>query len=92
VSPAPATPESQVILNLDELYAFHIGGAPVEPEIINLHNKRVEQSVISISIKIAHAIEMVQKTKEMTANSERMLVKAYLELEELYTKLGDENQ
>jgi hypothetical protein len=67
-----------------------MGGASVEPEIINLHDKRIEQSVISISVKIANAIEMIQKTKEMTANSERMLVKAYLELEELYTKLGDD--
>lgn len=59
----------------------------MEPEVISLHDKRVEQSIISIGAKIADAIEMIQTAKEMASSSEDVLIKAQLELEELYVGL-----
>ncbi len=59
----------------------------MEPGIIYLKNKRMEQSVTSISAKITSAVEMVQKAKVMMNMSENMLIKAQLELEELYIAL-----
>ncbi len=47
-------------------------------------DKRLEQSVVHIGAKIADAVELVQRAKEMTANSEDALIKAQLELEELF--------
>ncbi len=63
----------------------------MKPEVINLHDKRMEQSVISISAKIADAVEMVQKAKELTASSEDVLAKAQLALEELYIALDKQS-
>jgi len=61
------------------------------PEIINLHDKRLEQSleqsVVNISAQIADAIEMTQKAKSLSADSEAMLIQAHVGLEELYTQL-----
>jgi hypothetical protein len=59
----------------------------VETKVINLHDKWLEQSVISISAKVADAVEMVQQAKEMTISSESVLIKAQLALEELYIAL-----
>ncbi len=53
-------------------------------------DKQTEQSIVSISAKIADAVEMVRKAKEMTARSERILIKVQLELEELCVALGGE--
>lgn len=61
-------------------------------EVINLRDKRLEQLIISIGAKIANAVEMVQKAKEMTANSEETLIQAHLDLEELYIALEKENR
>lgn len=66
---------------------IHMGGTLVEPEIIDLHHKRIEQSVVGIRAKLADAVEMVRRAKEMAANSENVLIKAQLELEELYIAL-----
>ena len=63
----------------------------MESEVINLQDKRIEQSVVGISVKIADVVEMVQKAKEMTISSEDILVKAQMELEELYIALDKEN-
>ncbi|MEN6412836.1 MAG: hypothetical protein ABFC84_08735 [Veillonellales bacterium] len=59
----------------------------MRPEVINLHDKRIEQSVVRISAKIADAVKMVQKAKEMAISSEDVLIKAQLELEEIYIVL-----
>lgn len=59
----------------------------METKVINLHDKWLEQSVISISAKVADAVEMVQQAKEMTISSESVLIKAQLALEELYIAL-----
>lgn len=56
-------------------------------EIINLHDKIMRQSIVNISVKIADAVEMVQKAKEMAASSEDVLIKAQQELERLYVRL-----
>lgn len=58
-------------------------------EKVNLKEKRLEQSIVGISAKIADAIEMARKAKGMVAESEETLVKAHLALEELYMSLND---
>ncbi len=64
-----------------------MGGALVKPGAINLQNKILEQRVLSISAKVANAVDMVQRAKKMTIDSENMLIEAQLELEELYIAL-----
>lgn len=59
----------------------------MEPKVIDLREKCLEQSIIGISAKIANAVEMVQKAKELTASSEDVLIRAQLGLEELYLGL-----
>ncbi len=43
-------------------------------EIINLHEKRMEQSIIAISTKIADALELLQQTNKTAAAAEGMLI------------------
>ncbi len=59
----------------------------MKPGAINLQNKILEQRVLSISAKVANAVDMVQRAKKMTIDSENMLIEAQLELEELYIAL-----
>ncbi|MDD2574289.1 MAG: hypothetical protein WCS98_07975 [Bacillota bacterium] len=59
------------------------------PEIITLWGKRTEQSIISISEKVSDAMEMLQKAKKAVARSEGLLIKAQLELEELFIGLNE---
>ncbi len=56
----------------------------MKPEIIDLWGKQLEQRIISISAKVADAVEKVQEAKEKIASSEDMLIKTQLELEELF--------
>lgn len=51
------------------------------------HNKWLKESMLSISNKITDAAEMVQKSKEMAAGSEAVLLKAQLELKALLAAL-----
>ena len=62
------------------------------PEIINLQDKRTEQSVVGISAKIANAVELIKKAKEMTSLSEDVLIMAQLELEKLYIALDKQSK
>ena len=64
----------------------------MEQEVMNLQAKWLEQSVISISAKIADATKMVQRSKEMEASSETVLIKAQMELKELYATMEQENK
>ncbi len=57
-----------------------------------LQDKWLAQSIVSISAKIADATEMVQKSKEMAASSEAVLLKAQTELKELFMALTQENR
>ncbi|MCC8122837.1 MAG: hypothetical protein LIO58_04785 [Oscillospiraceae bacterium] len=59
----------------------------MESEIIHLHDKRVEHLVISMSAKIADAVDMIQKAKSITGCAEDLLLKTQLELEELFLSL-----
>lgn len=59
----------------------------MEIEVINLRDKRLEQAVVSISAKLADAIEMARQAKMLSADSEAMLIQAQLELEELFVQL-----
>lgn len=58
-----------------------------ESEVINLQDKRIERLLVSISAMIADAIEIAQKAKAMSADSEEKLTLAQLELENLYIQL-----
>ncbi len=61
----------------------------METEITDLRNKRIEQSIVSISVKIGHAMKKIQDVKEMASDSENMLIMALQELEELYVSLDN---
>lgn len=58
-----------------------------EREVINLQEKRIERMLVSISAMIADAIEIAQKAKAMSVDSEEKLTLAQLELENLYIQL-----
>ncbi len=60
----------------------------MEREVINLLDKRVERSLVSISAMVADAIEMAQKAKTLSVDSEEKLTLVQLELENLYLQLG----
>ncbi|MFY9174965.1 MAG: hypothetical protein WAO24_06435 [Peptococcia bacterium] len=59
----------------------------MESDDTNLHGNRVDRSVINISARIADAVEMMQKAKEMTASSTNILITVQKELEELFLSL-----
>jgi len=59
----------------------------MEREVINLQDKRIERLLVSISAMIADAIEIAQKAKAMSVDSENKLTLAQLELENLYIQL-----
>lgn len=56
-------------------------------EVINLRDKRLEQSILGISTEIVNAVEMAEKSKKLAANTEDILKRTQLELEELYLGL-----
>ena len=60
----------------------------METKVIGLRDKRLEQSVVSISVKIADVLEMTQKARALSADSEAKLIKVHLELEELYAQIN----
>lgn len=61
----------------------------MKPEVINLRNKRIGQFITSIGAKVADAVELCQKAKELSASSEGILITAQRELEELYVSLDE---
>lgn len=56
----------------------------MKPKIIDLHQARIEQSLLKMSEKIATAIELSHKAKDLSAHSETLLIRAHQDLEELY--------
>lgn len=62
----------------------------MESYVNSLQDKWLAQTIASISAKTADAAEMVQKSKEMAAGSEAILIKAQLELKELLMALEQE--
>lgn len=63
----------------------------MESGIIDLRDKQTEQLIINISAKVADAVEEMEKAKKIITNSEDVLIKAQLELEQLFLMLGPEN-
>jgi len=59
----------------------------MEREVINLQDKRIKRLLLSISAMIADAIEIAQKAKAMSVDSEKKLTLVQLELENLYEQL-----
>lgn len=59
----------------------------MERVVINLQDKRIERLLVGISAMIADAIEIAQKAKAMSVDSENKLTLAQLELENLYIQL-----
>ena len=60
----------------------------MEPEIIDLRDKQLEQAIVGISAKIATVIEMTQKGKAVSADSLAVLIQIQMELEDLYIQLN----
>lgn len=60
----------------------------MEANIINIEQKRIEQTLSAIGSKIAVARELSLKTKELTANCELLLIAIQQEIENLYISLG----
>lgn len=61
-------------------------------EIISLRDKKIEQSLVRISAKVADAVEITQQAKPLSADSKNQLIQASLELEELYLVMGEHGQ
>ena len=79
-------------MNWGVLQMIVYGGAYVEREVIYLRNKRTEQVIVSIGAKLADAVELSQKAKELSANSDALLMDVQRELEELYEIIGDRDE
>lgn len=62
----------------------------MEREAVNLYEKRIKQSLSRIGAKIADATDLSQKSKQLSANSEALLINALRDLEELYVSLNDQ--
>jgi len=62
----------------------------MEREAVNLYEKRIKQSLSRIGAKIADAADLSQKSKQLSANSEALLIAALKDLEELYVSLDDQ--
>ena len=60
----------------------------MEPEIIDLRDKRLEQAIVRISAKIATVIETTQKGKAVSADLLATLIQIQLELEDLHIQLN----
>lgn len=59
----------------------------MEEKIISLQDKRLERSLVSISIMIDDALAMTQRAKALSIDSEVKLALAQLELENLFLQL-----
>lgn len=59
----------------------------MKQKIINLQDRRIEQSLSQIGAKLAVAFELSQKAKEMSDSSEAILMSAQQDLQELYVSL-----
>lgn len=62
----------------------------MEPEVIALRDRRIEQAIIDISKKVSDAMGMLQGAKETIARSESLLIEAQLGLEELFVGLKED--
>ena len=62
----------------------------LKKEIVDLRDKYIEQSLIGISARISDALELAHEARKMAALSEEILVRAHLELEDLYTRLYED--
>lgn len=58
--------------------------------VISLKERHMEQSVVHIGAKIADAIAMARKARELSEISEDKLIEAQLELEELFMRIRQE--
>jgi hypothetical protein len=61
-------------------------------EIVPFKCNRLEQSISKIGAKVADAVELSNKAKELTTGAESILIRAQQELEELYLSLDKENE
>ncbi len=54
-----------------------------------LQIKRIEESILRIGAKVADAVELSQRVKHLSADSDALLINAQQELEKLYVILGN---
>jgi hypothetical protein len=64
----------------------------MDNEIVPFERKRLEQSISKIGAKVADAVELSNKAKELTTGAESILIRAQQELEELYLSLAKEDK
>ena len=61
----------------------------MDKEIINLSEKRIEKGISQIGAKVADAVEISEKLRELSGQSVALLIDAQKELEELYVSMGE---
>lgn len=66
-----------------------MGGLIVNPEQKELQVRHIEESVSRLGAKVADAVELSQKAKELSANSETLLINVQQALEELYVSIDE---
>lgn len=55
----------------------------------NITHRRLEHKLSKIAAKIADATDMARQAKELAVNSERLLMDAQTEIDDLYISLED---
>lgn len=61
----------------------------MNPEQKELQAKHIEESITRIGAKVADAVELSQKAKDLSADSETLLINVQQELEELYVSMDE---
>jgi len=61
----------------------------MNPKVLDLHQKRSEVAISNMGARIADAIELSEKAKELSAKSTALLVGVQQDLEELYVSMAD---
>lgn len=62
----------------------------MERDIIDMEQKRVEQTLSKIGSKIADATQLSRKATALTIHSETLLIAAQREIENLYISFGQQ--
>lgn len=64
----------------------------MEKTAVLMERTNTEHALLSVSAKIADALELSQKAKELSASSELLLIAAQRELEALYLALAQQEE
>ena len=61
----------------------------MNPEKKELQAKHIEESISRIGAKVADAVDLSQKVRSLSANTEALLINVQQELEELYVSMDE---